>query len=267
MTTALHPGSPATATSVGRPASRRRCAARSRSRGSPSASLRSTSSTTASCSRTQGRRAADHLLGGLVPLALLAGAAVLYRRLRAGARAATALLAGFFGVLAGTEAVHYTLDVGPSGDDYTGLLSILAGLAAARPRRRDAVAVAAARRPPLAAVRPPAAARRRHAVRRGRRPVPRCGRVRRHPRGPRARPARRLGAAYEDVAFTTSDGLRLAGLVHPLAERRRRDLVPRRASSQDRAKLLARHGYGVLALRPPRRRRERGRPEPLRLAG
>ena len=50
------------------------------------------------------------------------------RALRAGARGTIALLAGFFGVLAGTEAVYYTRAVGPSGDDYTGLLSIPAGL-------------------------------------------------------------------------------------------------------------------------------------------
>ena len=63
-----------------------------------------------------------------IPLSLFAVAAVAYPRLRAGARATIALLAGFFGVLAGTEAVHYTLASGPSGDDFTGLLSILAGL-------------------------------------------------------------------------------------------------------------------------------------------
>jgi uncharacterized protein len=75
-----------------------------------------------------GTSAADHLVSGLVPLALLVGAGLVYHRLRAGARATIALFAGFFGVLVGTEAVHYTRAVGPSGDDYTGLLSIPAGL-------------------------------------------------------------------------------------------------------------------------------------------
>ena len=70
----------------------------------------------------------DHLVSGLVPIVVLAAAAVVYPRLRAGARATIALVLGFFGVLAGTEAVHYTRAVGPSGDDYTGLLSIPAGL-------------------------------------------------------------------------------------------------------------------------------------------
>jgi len=71
-----------------------------------------------------GTSAADHFVSGLVPLVLLVGAGLFYPRLRAGARGTIALIAGFFGVLAGTEAVHYTRQVGPSGDDYTGLLSI-----------------------------------------------------------------------------------------------------------------------------------------------
>ena len=75
-----------------------------------------------------GTTAGDHLVGGLVPLALLVAAGARYGLLRPGARAVTALLAGFFGVLSGTEAVHYTREVGPSGDDYTGLLALIAGL-------------------------------------------------------------------------------------------------------------------------------------------
>ena len=75
-----------------------------------------------------GTSAGDHLVSGLVPLGFLVLAGIVYPRLRAGARATIALLAGFFGVLAGTEAVHYTRAVGASGDDYSGLLSIPAGL-------------------------------------------------------------------------------------------------------------------------------------------
>ena len=69
----------------------------------------------------------DHLFSGLVPLALLLGAAVVYRRARAGVRATLALLFGFFGVLSGTEAVYYSLSGGPSGDDFTGFLSMVGG--------------------------------------------------------------------------------------------------------------------------------------------
>ncbi len=55
-----------------------------------------------------------------------------------------------------------------------------------------------------------------------------------------------LGASYEDVAFTTSDGLRLQGWYIPSRNGAAVISFPGRASSQKRAKLLARHGYGVL---------------------
>ena len=59
-------------------------------------------------------------------------------------------------------------------------------------------------------------------------------------------PAADLGAPYEDVKFTTSDGLRLRGWY--IRSRNGAAVIsfPGRASSQKRAKLLARHGYGVL---------------------
>ena len=44
-----------------------------------------------------------------MPLALVVGAAVVYGRVRAGARATLALAFGVFGVRVGTEAVYYTL--------------------------------------------------------------------------------------------------------------------------------------------------------------
>jgi MYXO-CTERM domain-containing protein len=193
-----------------------------------------------------GTTAGDHLVSGLVPLALLAAAAVFYGRLRAGARAAIALLAGYFGVLGGIEALHYTREVGPSGDDYTGLLSLLAGLVLLgvggltlwRSRRRDdrlwwrygrralfgagAVVVAGAFLFPFS-----------------------VGYVVTH--ASRATvPAADLGAPFEEVAFTTNDGLRLKGWY--IRSRNGAAVIsfPGRASSQKRAKLLARHGYGVL---------------------
>ena len=52
-----------------------------------------------------GMTAVDHLPGGLTLVALIAAGAWAYRRARPGARAALALLLGFFGVLAGIEAV------------------------------------------------------------------------------------------------------------------------------------------------------------------
>lgn len=69
-----------------------------------------------------GTSAGDHLVSGFVPLAVLGLAAVVYSHLRGGGRAAIALVVGFFGIVFGAEAVYYTVQVGPSGDDFTGLL-------------------------------------------------------------------------------------------------------------------------------------------------
>jgi len=55
-----------------------------------------------------------------------------------------------------------------------------------------------------------------------------------------------LGAAYENVEFTTSDGLQLKGWYIPSRNGAAVISFPGRTSSQKRAKLLARHGYGVL---------------------
>jgi dienelactone hydrolase len=193
-----------------------------------------------------GTSAGDHLVSGLAPLALLVLAGVVYERARAGVRATIALLTGFLGVLAGTEAVYYTKEVGPSGDDYTGLLSIPAGLvliglgtvALWRSRRTDdrpwwryvrrllflagAVVVAMAVLVPFA-----------------------IGYVVTHAARAEVPPVE-LGAVYEDVELTTSDGLRLNGWYIPSRNRAAVISFPGRASSQKRAALLARHGYGVL---------------------
>jgi len=53
-----------------------------------------------------GTSAADHLVSGLVPVSVLIVAGLFYPGLRAGARAAIALVAGFFGVLAALAAAH-----------------------------------------------------------------------------------------------------------------------------------------------------------------
>ena len=76
----------------------------------------------------RGMSAGDHLVSGLVPLALLGLAAALYPRLRDGAQATLALTLGVLGIAAGSEFLHYAPAVGASGDDYTSLLSIPAGL-------------------------------------------------------------------------------------------------------------------------------------------
>jgi uncharacterized protein len=193
-----------------------------------------------------GTSAGDHLFGGLVPVALLVAGGVLYGRVRAGLRAVIALLAGFFGVLAGTEAVHYTREVGPSGDDYTGLLSIPAGLTLAvlaaltlwRSRKTDdapwwrytrrALYVGAAFVVAQVVLMPTALS---YVITHAARPYV---------------PEADLGAPYEDVEFGTSDGFRLKGWYIRSQNGAAVISFPGRASSQTRAKMLARHGYGVL---------------------
>jgi dienelactone hydrolase len=59
-------------------------------------------------------------------------------------------------------------------------------------------------------------------------------------------PTADLGAPYENVEFMTADGLRLKGWYIRSHNRAAVISFPGRASSQKRAKLLARHGYGVL---------------------
>ena len=75
-----------------------------------------------------GTSAGDHLVSGLVPLALLALAAARYPHMRGTSRALTAICAGLFGVMAASEAAYYASAVGVSGDDYSGLLCIPAAL-------------------------------------------------------------------------------------------------------------------------------------------
>src|SRR5688500_2164281 len=73
--------------------------------------------------------AGDHLVSGLVPLGLLTLATLRYPRLRAARRATVALLVGALGLVMGlAEAGYYSFKVGPSGDDYSGLLAIPASL-------------------------------------------------------------------------------------------------------------------------------------------
>jgi fermentation-respiration switch protein FrsA (DUF1100 family) len=59
-------------------------------------------------------------------------------------------------------------------------------------------------------------------------------------------PVPRLGAAHEDIAFTTSDGLRLEGWFVPSRNGATVIAFPGRAGPQRHARLLVRHGYGVL---------------------
>lgn len=194
-----------------------------------------------------GTSAGDHLVSGLVPLAALAVAAVAYPRARAGVRATIALVAGLFGIVAGIEGWHYARADAASGDDYTGLLALPAGVVlialgavtlwrsrrsdgsrARRYLRRAAIGVGAAALA-LAVIAPFMATYGYTHVARAVVPEPRLG-----------------GAAYQDVSFETSDGLRLQGWYVPSRNGAAVIAFPGRAGPRDAARFLARHGYGVL---------------------
>lgn len=193
-----------------------------------------------------GMSGTDHLGSGLVPVALVAGAAALYRRFRPGARAALALVFGVFGIACGIEAVYYTMNGGPSGDDFTGWLSlaagfVLVGLGAVtlwRTRRTDD-------------------SLRRRYLRRGLLTVAGLlvatqvmfpvvlAQVLTHTARAHV-PTPNLGADHEDVTFTTSDGLRLRGWFVPSRNGATVIAFPGRSGPQKQTRMLVRHGYGVL---------------------
>jgi fermentation-respiration switch protein FrsA (DUF1100 family) len=195
-----------------------------------------------------GTSATGHLVSGLLPLtlALGAGAALVVGRLRAGARAAAALMLGLFGVIAGIEAAYYAQAGALSGDDSTGILSALGGFfllisgvvmlwhtrrthdsRARRYLRRSLIAAGV-----LASVFlflfPGALAY-----------------VVTHTAGAGVA-SPRLGVAPENVAFTTSDGLRLQGWFVPSRNGATVIVFPGRSGPQKQARMLIRHGYGVL---------------------
>jgi uncharacterized protein len=193
-----------------------------------------------------GTSAGDHLVSGLVPLAALGLAAWAYPRLTGGRRGALALVFGMLGIAAGIEAVDYTRKVGASGDDFTGLLAIPAGLLLLglavvtlwRTRRvegnrtlrytRRLLFGAAGVVVVYALVLPVG-----------------LGYVTTHI-GRAVVPANRLGVAYENVSFTTSDGLELEGWYVPSKNGAAVIAFPGRKGPQKPTRMLARHGYGVL---------------------
>jgi hypothetical protein len=194
-----------------------------------------------------GTSAGDHLVSGLLPLAMLGLIAAVYPRLRAGFRAVLALTVGFLAAVGGAaEAGYYTLKVGASGDDYTGLLMMAAGVLLLavgawtlwRTRRLDesrrrrylrrfligAVSLAVFFEVVLSVA---------------------FAYVFTHAARP-AVPAAVLGVPYENVRFTTSDGLELAGWYIPSKNGAAVIAFPGRKGPQPHARMLARHGYGVL---------------------
>ena len=236
--------------------------------GSRPAPSRSTSPTTTSSSRTRGRRPPTTSPADSSRSRSSSLAGVFYDRMRAGARATVALARR----LPRRPRRHRGRLLHARGRAVRRRLLRAAvdprRARAGRARRRHPLALAQDDRPPLVAVHAAGAAR---------------GRPRYvvatvvlltalvSPTSSRTRlraevPAADLGAPYEDVAFTTSDGLRLEGWYIRVAERRRRDRLPGPRRLAEAREDAGRPRLRRPALRPPRRGRERGRPQHPRLA-
>ena len=186
----------------------------------------------------------QHALAGLLALAAGLGAIAAYPRLRPGVRAGVAFAFGVLAIANGVlHAGHIRAD-GVAGGDVTGVLAlaagvVLVGLSAAIPWRHRgegswrsrAVAVPAALLAALFVVAPVTMGV--VATHKWREPV-----------------GRAPDAAYADVTFEASDGLELSGWYRP--SRNGAAVLVVHGGSSDRkgsvrhAKLLARHGYGVL---------------------
>jgi uncharacterized protein len=189
----------------------------------------------------------DHLVAGLMPLGMVALAAWAYPRVRDGAQAAIAFAVALTGLVTGlTEPVSHLVQGGFRGDDVSGVIAGAAGLLLVvlatrtlwRSRRADGT-------------------RTRRYVRRlvigilglvvlfelalpfasayVSTHISRIG-----------VPAPALGAAHEDVTLTTIDGLHLDGWYVPSKNGAAVIVFPGRKTPQDHARMLVRHGYGVL---------------------
>jgi hypothetical protein len=199
-----------------------------------------------------GTSAGDHLASGLIPLAVLAAAAAIHPHLRAGVRAAIAMTFGAIGITVGVPAVYHLLDGNASGDDYTRVLAIVAG----------AVVLISG---PVTLWK----ARRTGGSRRGRylrRSLTIAGGsalalaivwflvfpigfayIYTHTGKEAVTPE--LGVSYEGVTVTTSDSLELSASYVPSQNRAAVVLFPG-ATRPEEARMLIRHGYGVLLLDP-----------------
>ena len=198
--------------------------------------------------REPGTTAAGHLASGLIPIAIAFTAACAYPRLRAGVRASVALIFGAFALDAGVvDGIRHVATNTLSGDDVTAILAAIAGVGLLalgavtlwRTRRLDehhlrryarrTLETAAAIVIGVLVIVPTGMAI--LATHVARTPVP----------------AADLGTAYRSVSFTSSDGLRLAGWDVPSRNGAAVIVSPGRALSvQAHARMLIRHGYGVL---------------------
>jgi fermentation-respiration switch protein FrsA (DUF1100 family) len=187
----------------------------------------------------------DHLVRGSVSLAMLGLAIVVFPRVRSGARAAIAAALGVLALEGVGLAIADARAVGARGEDWTGFLLlpvglVLLGLAAVLPwRSRKPGRFRYVRRGTIALATLAAAY------------------VLLLPLGiailathrPRAavRPAE-FGRTYEDITLRTSDGLDLAAWYVPSLNGAAVISYPTRQGKLPQARILVRHGYGVLLL-------------------
>jgi dienelactone hydrolase len=200
-----------------------------------------------------GTSARDHLASGLIPIAVLTAVALVYPRLRAGARATTAMTVGALAITVGIPGAHYLFEGGAEGDHYTGLLALLAG----------AVLLVIVGPVTLWRARRRGGSRRRRYLRRALTilagallglaivwflvfPI---GFAYIYTHTGRGVVAPNLGVPYESVSVKTSDSLELAASYVPSRNRAAVVLYPG-GTRAEHARMLIRHGYGVLLLDP-----------------
>ncbi len=199
-----------------------------------------------------GTSAGEHLASGLIPLAVLGLVSLLYPRLRPGARAYVSMTLGVLAVMAGVPGAYHLTKGVAAGDDFTGLLTIVAGV------------VLVGMGPVLLwRSRKPGPTRRRAVLRRALLAVAAVAiayvtfwlvfisigfpYVYTHLGQTRTDPE--LEVTSERVTFPTEDGLELAATYVPSSNRAAVIVFPG-ATRVDEATMIARHGYGVLLVEP-----------------
>ena len=200
-----------------------------------------------------GTSPADHLASGLIPIAALAAAAALYLRTRAGIRAALALTFGALGIAFGIPSAYWLAQGEASGDHYTtGPLTIAGGVVLAvtglivlwRSRRSYGSRRRTALRRTLTAVASVPLALAIFVL-----VVFPVGFAYTYTHTGRGVVEPDLRVPYEQVTITTSDSLELTGSYVPSKNRAAVLLFPGATRSAE-ARMLIRHGYGVLLLNP-----------------
>jgi uncharacterized protein len=192
-----------------------------------------------------GTAPSDHLLRGLVTLAFLGLAIAVFPRLRAGGQGAVAALLAGLALEGAVLAIADARAVGVRGEDWTGFLLVPAGISllalagvlvwpsrkAGRLRwlRRVGIAAGAVLGAYWLVVPVGVAILATHRPRAAVEPVS-------------------LGRPYEQVTVTTSDGLRLAGWYVRSRNGAAVISYPTRKGKLPQARMLVRHGYGVLLL-------------------